>query len=92
MTHRCRECEDRAMFSIKTGTVMEGSNMKYRIWAIGIYLFTTNIKGISSMKLHRELGISQKAASMSASALAEGYQGLQSFKNITGPIGQKRHP
>ena len=50
------------MFSIKTGTVMEGSNMKYRIWAIGIYLFTTNIKGISSMKLHRELGISQKAA------------------------------
>ena len=62
MTHRCRDCEDRAMFSIKTGTVMEGSNMKYRIWAIGIYLFTTNIKGISSMKLHRELGISQKAA------------------------------
>ena len=36
--------------------------MKYRIWAIGIYLFTTHIKGISSMKLHRDLGISQKAA------------------------------
>lgn len=35
--------------------VMESSNMKYRIWAIGIYLFTTNTKGISSMKLHREL-------------------------------------
>ena len=50
------------MFSIKTGTVMEGSKLKYRIWAVGIYLFTTNIKGISSMKLHRELGIGQKAA------------------------------
>ena len=62
MMHRCRDCEDRPMFSLKTGSVMEGSNMKYRIWAIGIYLFTTNIKGISSMKLHRELGISQKAA------------------------------
>lgn len=62
MTHRCRECEGKPMFSIKTGTVMEGSKLKYRVWAVAIYLFTTNIKGISSMKLHRELGISQKAA------------------------------
>ena len=50
------------MFSMKTGTIMEGSNLKYRIWAVGIYLFITNIKGISSMRLHRELGIGQKAA------------------------------
>ena len=62
MTHRCRDCDGKPMFSLKTGTVMEGSNLKYRVWAVGIYLFTTNIKGISSMKLHRELGIGQKAA------------------------------
>ena len=65
MTHRCRDCKtgkSKTMFSLKTGTVMEGSNLKYRAWAIGIYLFTTNLKGVSSMKLHRELGISQKAA------------------------------
>ena len=62
MTHRCRDCEGKPMFSLKTGTVMEGSNLKYRVWAVGIYLFTTSIKGVSSMKLHRELGIGQKAA------------------------------
>ena len=62
MTHRCRECEGKPMFTLRTGTVMEGSKLKYRIWAVGIYLFTTNIKGISSMKFHRELGIGQKAA------------------------------
>ena len=62
MTHRCRDCPDKRMFSVRTGTVMEGSNLKHRAWAVGIYLFTTNIKGISSMKLHRELGISQKSA------------------------------
>ena len=65
MTHRCRDCmtgKSKTMFSIKTGTIMEGSNLKYRAWAVGIYLFTTNIKGVSSMRLHRELGISQKAA------------------------------
>ena len=62
MTHRCRDCPDKRMFSLKTGTVMEGSNLKYRAWAVGIYLFTTNIKGVSSLRLHRELGIGQKAA------------------------------
>ena len=62
MMYRCRECPNKAMFSLKTGTVMEGSNLKYRAWAVAMYLFTTNIKGISSMKLHRELGIGQKAA------------------------------
>ena len=62
MTHRCRDCPNRAMFTLRTGTVMEGTKLKYRVWAIGIYLFTTNIKGISSMRLHRELGIGQKAA------------------------------
>ena len=69
MTHRFRDCKtgkgksaSKTMFSIKTGTVMEGSNLKYRAWAVGIYLFTTNIKGVSSMRLHRELGISQEAA------------------------------
>ena len=50
------------MFTLRKGTVMEGSKLPYRIWAIGVYLFTTNIKGVSSMKLHRELGIGQKAA------------------------------
>ena len=62
MTHRCRQCVSKPMFSLNTGTVMEGSNLKYRAWAVAIYLFTTNLRGISSMKLHRELGIRQKAA------------------------------
>ena len=29
MMYRCRECPNKAMFSLKTGTVMEGSNLKY---------------------------------------------------------------
>ena len=62
MTHRCRDCQGRPMFSIRTGTVMEGTKIKYRAWAVAIYLFTANIKGVSSMRLHRELGIGQKAA------------------------------
>ena len=62
MTHRCRECSDKRMFSLKTGTLMEGSKLSYRVWAIAIYLLTTNLKGVSSMKLRRDLDITQKSA------------------------------
>ena len=58
--YRCRSC--RKDFSVKTGTVMHSSNLSYQVWAIAIYLMTTNLKGVSSMKLHRDLSITQKSA------------------------------
>ena len=58
--YRCRDC--RKDFSVKTGTLMHGSNLGLQTWVIAIYLLTTNLKGVSSMKLHRDLGITQKTA------------------------------
>ena len=60
LPYRCRDC--RKYFSVKTNTVMQDSNLPLRRWAIGLYLMTTNLKGISSMKMHRELGITQSNA------------------------------
>ena len=60
MPYRCREC--RKYFSIKTGTVMAGSPLPLLKWVYAIYLDTTSLKGVSSMKLHRDLGITQKTA------------------------------
>lgn len=62
MPFRCREKDCRKRFSVRTGTVMECSRLGYQIWAIAIFQMTTNIKGISSMKLHRDLDITQKSA------------------------------
>ncbi len=58
--YRCRDC--RKHFSVKTGTLLHSSNIPLSKWAIAFYLFTTSLKGVSSMKLHRDLGIGQKAA------------------------------
>ena len=58
--YRCRTC--RKCFSVKTGTLLHSSNLPLSKWAIAFYLFTTSLKGVSSMKLHRDLGIGQKAA------------------------------
>ena len=84
MTHRCRDCPGKSMFSVKMGTVMEGSKLPYRAWAVGIYLFTTNIKGISSMKLHRELGIGQKAAWFMLARLRKAYE--SEVDPFSGPV------
>ena len=60
MPYRCRDC--RKYFSIKTGTLMAGSPLPLLKWMYAIYLDTTSLKGVASMKLHRELGITQKSA------------------------------
>lgn len=62
MPFRCRASKCQKRFSVKYGTVMENSNLGYQIWAIAIYLLVTGIKGVSSMKLHHDLGITQKSA------------------------------
>ena len=60
MPYRCGNCHRH--FSVRTGTVMECSNLSYQKWVVAIYLFVTSGKGISSMKMHRELGVTQKTA------------------------------
>ena len=62
MPYRCREKDCAKRFSVKVGTVMEASNLKFQVWAIAIYQMMTSLKGVSSMKLHRDLNITQKSA------------------------------
>ena len=57
---RCRSC--RKDFSVKTKTLMHNSPLGWQTWAIAIYLTTTGLKGVSSMKLQRDLDVTQKTA------------------------------
>ena len=85
MTHRCRDCPNKPMFSLKTGTVMQSSKLGYRPWVIAIYSLSTNLKGISSMRLHRELGISQKSAWHLLHRLRKAY-GDEGVEKLDGPV------
>ncbi len=60
MPYRCSDC--RSYFSVKTGTVMGNSHLPLRKWVFAIYLHLTSLKGVSSMKLHRDIGVPQKTA------------------------------
>jgi len=61
-TLRRWRCKDRKTcgknFSVKTDTIMHDSKLPVSDWCIAIYLYNTNLKGVSAMQLHRELGIS----------------------------------
>ncbi len=95
MPYRCRDC--RKYFSIKTGTVMAGSPLPLLKWVYAIYLDVTSLKDVSSMKLKRDLGITQKTAWFMQQRIREAFahQDVGSF--LAGPaedgetyIGGKR--
>ena len=67
----CGEC--RRHFSVRTGTVMHRSKIGLQKWAIAIYLWSTSLKGVSSMRLHRDLKITQKSAYFMAQRLREAW-------------------
>ena len=75
MTHRCRDCPNRGDFSMKTGTVMEGTKLSYQKWAIAMYLVMTGLKGVSSMKLHRDVKVTQKTAWHLAHRIRKAFEG-----------------
>jgi len=84
MPYRCRNRKCRKFFSVRIGTVMQDTKLSYQVWAIAIYILNVGIKGVSSMKLHRDLNVTQKTAWFLAMRIRESWNNdLQSF---TGPI------
>ena len=58
--YRCNPC--RLDFTIRTGTIFERSHVPLHKWVYAMYLVVTSRKGISSLQLGEEIGITQKSA------------------------------
>jgi transposase-like protein len=58
--YRCNACS--LDFTIRTGTIFERSHVPLHKWIYAMYLLVTARKGISSMQLAKEIGITQKSA------------------------------
>ncbi len=80
--YRCKAC--RKYFSVKTGTAMGGTRMGLQKWVIALYLQLTSLKGVSSMKLHRDLGITQKSAWFMLHRIRHAMP--EELKNLAGPV------
>jgi transposase-like protein len=58
--YRCNACKHD--FTVRTGTIFERSHVPLHKWIYAMYLLVTARKGISSMQLAKEIGITQKSA------------------------------
>jgi transposase-like protein len=58
--YRCNQCKED--FTVRTGTIFERSHVPLHKWIYSMYLLVTARKGISSMQLAKEIGITQKSA------------------------------
>ena len=58
--YRCNDC--RKDFTVCVGTIFERSHVPLHKWVYAMYLLVTARKGISSMQLAKEIGITQKSA------------------------------
>ncbi|MYD25153.1 MAG: IS1595 family transposase [Gemmatimonadetes bacterium] len=82
MPYWCADC--RSYFSVKTGTVMEASKIKLHKWAIAFYQMVTNLKVVSSMKLHRDIGVSYPTALFLSHRIRKAMQGGDPL--FSGPV------
>jgi transposase-like protein len=82
--YRCLPCG--FDFTVRTNTVMERSKVPLHKWLYSMYLLVTARKGISSLQLAKEIGVTQKTAWFILGRLREACGG-------DGPGGglEKRH-
>jgi transposase-like protein len=58
--YRCNACK--FDFTVRTGTIFGRSHVPLHKWLYSMYLLVTSRKGISSLQLSKEIGITQKSA------------------------------
>ena len=80
----CKDC--RSYFSVRTGTAIEHSRVPLRKWAIAIYLCATGSKGVSSMNLHRDLGVTQRTAWFMLHRLRKAWSEEAPEEPFSGPV------
>src|SRR5712692_7667099 len=81
--YRCNQCKED--FTVRTGTIFERSHVPLHKWVYAMYLLVTARKGISSMQLAKEIGITQKSAWFVLHRLRESCGG-RDLKNLAGII------
>ncbi len=84
MPYWCSDC--RSYFSIRTGTPMANSKVPLRKWAISIYLCLTSLKSVASMKLSRDIGVSQPTAWFMLHRIREAWAGGSKNGGYSGPV------
>ena len=82
--YRCGDCKEE--FTVRTKTIFERSHVPLHKWLYSMYLVVTARKGISSLQLSKEIGVTQKTAWFILGRLREAcggdYEKLMGFVEV----------
>jgi len=80
---KCADC--RRQFSVRVGSIFEDSALPLQKWFIAIYLLMAHKKGISSIQLGKDIGVTQKTAWFMLHRIRYAVR-TKSFEKLTGTI------
>lgn len=82
--YHCNACN--FDFTVRTGTVFERSKIPLDKWVYAMYLLVTARKGISSLQLAKEIGVTQKTAWFMLGRLREACGGDDEIDKLRGEV------
>lgn len=79
---KCKRCFTK--FTITIGTVLENTKVPLQKWMLAVYLVTATKKGISSVQLSKDIGVTQKTAWFMLQRIREmvGLDNIEAFEDI----------
>jgi transposase-like protein len=83
--YRCEAC-NRVRFTVRTGTIFERSHIPLQKWIYAMYALVTARKGISSLQLAKEIGVTQKSAWFMLQRLREAMSAPDSIDKLRGIV------
>jgi transposase-like protein len=82
--YRCNACK--LDFTVRTGTIFERSHIPLHKWVYAMYALVTARKGVSSLQLAKEIGVTQKSAWFMLQRLREAMSGPDSQDKLRGIV------
>ena len=81
---KCKGC--RKQFTVKVGTIFEGSHIPLNKWLHAIHLICSSKKGMSAHQLHRTLGITYRSAWFLAHRIRYAMTEQAIFSKLSGTV------
>src|SRR5512146_203052 len=82
--YRCNKCQ--LDFTVRTGTIFERSHIPLQKWVYAMYALVTARKGVSSLQLGKEIGVTQKSAWFMLQRLREAMSAPDSQDKLRGIV------
>ena len=78
--YKCKHCRER--FTVTTKTMFDRTHIHLRKWFEVIFMFLTNKVVLSSMYIHRHIGVTQKTAWFMLNRIRQNMNKIMKFKDI----------